>query len=133
MRLAIDANILFAALIKDGLTRRILLERRYHLYAPRYLIEEFSKKMCELEKKTSLTKEVLSQKIEKLIRLSGITVIEEAEFKEFIEESERISPDPKDVPYFALSLKLNCPIWSADKRLKKQGVIRITDTKEMIE
>lgn len=48
------------------------------------------------------------------------------EFKEFREEAERISPDPDDVPYFALSLKFDrCPILSGDPELKQQSVIEI--------
>jgi len=133
MRLVIDANILFAALIKDGFTRKLLMERGEILYAPDYLMDEFSRKSSELEEKTGMPKEVLLRKLTEFIEISDMIIIGEVELKEFIEEAKRINPDPKDVPYFALALKLNCPIWSADKRLKKQDKVRIIDTKEMIE
>ncbi|PIN85274.1 MAG: hypothetical protein COV47_03030 [Candidatus Diapherotrites archaeon CG11_big_fil_rev_8_21_14_0_20_37_9] len=43
---------------------------------------------------------------------------------------KKISPDPKDVPYFALALKLRCPIWTNDKLLKKQKKVKIISTSE---
>ena len=49
----------------------------------------------------------------------------------FIEEAEKLSPDADDMTYFALSLRLNCVIWSNDKELKKQGKIKIYNTKEL--
>ena len=53
-------------------------------------------------------------------------------FFDFIDGAERISPDPKDTSYFALALKLNCPIWSNDKKLKEQNKIKIYSTEEIV-
>jgi len=33
--------------------------------------------------------------------------------------------------YFALALKMKCPIWSNDKRLKEQKTIKIISTDEL--
>lgn len=33
--------------------------------------------------------------------------------------------------YFALALKLKCPIWSNDKKLKEQNIITIYHTHEL--
>lgn len=45
---------------------------------------------------------------------------------------KKISPDPNDADYFALALMLKCPIWSNDKELLKQNVVRIYSTGELI-
>jgi len=55
------------------------------------------------------------------------------EFKDFLNEAKLICPDPDDVEYFALALKLNCGIWSNDKRLKKQSKVKVFNTKELRE
>lgn len=41
MDIVVDANILFAILIKQGITERILLANELHCYAPEYLFAEF--------------------------------------------------------------------------------------------
>ncbi|MHA2473510.1 MAG: PIN domain-containing protein, partial [Promethearchaeota archaeon] len=43
MDLVVDANILFAALIKDNITSELLLKREFHLFAPEFIFEEFEK------------------------------------------------------------------------------------------
>ena len=56
-----------------------------------------------------------------------------SEYKEFKDKADSISPDPNDTQYFALALKLNCPIWSNDKKLKEQSEIKVLNTSELIE
>ena len=48
-------------------------------------------------------------------------------------EAKEISPDPDDVPYLALALKLGCAIWSNDKELKKQSVVKVYNTQEILQ
>jgi predicted nucleic acid-binding protein len=43
MNLVIDANILFAALIKDNLTRQLLVSENIRLYAPEFIFNEVQK------------------------------------------------------------------------------------------
>jgi predicted nucleic acid-binding protein len=40
-------------------------------------------------------------------------------------------PDENDLEYFALALKLRYAIWSQDKTLKQQQIIRIYSTEEL--
>ena len=47
-------------------------------------------------------------------------------------DAKHISPDVKDVPYFAAALKLKIPIWSNDAALKqKQDAVKVYSTKEV--
>ena len=57
MDLVVDANILFAALIKDGITAKLLFLDDLHLYAPEFLLDEFNKHRNYLLNKTHRTKE----------------------------------------------------------------------------
>ncbi len=61
-----------------------------------------------------------------------ITIIPLEELIDYVEEAEKITPDPKDMVYFALALKLNGVIWSNDKKLKEQNRIKVYATHELI-
>ena len=53
------------------------------------------------------------------------------EFREFEEKAKKISPDPDDVLYFALALRLRCAVWSNDKKLKEQKIVNILTSEEI--
>jgi predicted nucleic acid-binding protein len=61
-----------------------------------------------------------------------IKAIPNEEIESFIPIAKEICPDPKDVDYFALALKLNCGIWSNDKVLKQQNKVQIYSTAEIM-
>ncbi|PIU22455.1 MAG: hypothetical protein COT14_01125 [Candidatus Diapherotrites archaeon CG08_land_8_20_14_0_20_30_16] len=62
-----------------------------------------------------------------------ITLISNEETKPYLEKAKSISPDPKDVDYFALAIKLNCGIWGNDKELSlKQTVVLIYSTNDLV-
>ncbi|MHA2431414.1 MAG: PIN domain-containing protein, partial [Promethearchaeota archaeon] len=108
----------FAALIKDNITSELLLKREFHLFAPEFIFEEFEKYRDYLKKKTDRLDEDFDHLIEVFKRNTDL--ISKEDLQSHIEEAESISPDIKDVPYIAIALKLNIPIWSNDKALKKK-------------
>lgn len=132
MNLIIDANILFSALIKDNTTRKLILKDNLILYSPDFIIEEFLEHLEELEYKTKVGNKALKEKMKELLKLSNIKVISNEDFMDNIKEAIKLSPDIGDAPYFALALKLNYPIWSNDKELKKQKKVKIYSTEELI-
>jgi predicted nucleic acid-binding protein len=129
LKLVVDANILFSALIKNSFTANLLFEETLELYAPEYILEEFSKHKKLILRKTSRTEEEYKQAMHSLKEIMRI----EQDYDEIIDEAEKISPDEKDALYFALALKLGCAIWSNDKKLKDQNKIKIINTKELSE
>lgn len=131
MMLVIDANILFATLIRESYTRQILLVGNHELYAPDYIFDEVKKHFQTLKQKTGLPKADLDELLSKIVKNGNIRIVKPENFKEKFTEARAISPDPDDVEYFALALKLDCPIWSNDKRLKEQKKVRIVSTKEL--
>ena len=131
MDLVIDANILFAALIKESVTKELILSNGINLFAPEFLFEEFYKYKEEILKKTNRSLEEFDEIF--MILTNIITLIPEEEFGLFLEKARSISPDENDSVYFALALKLNCAIWSNDKKLKNQDRIRVYSTQDLIE
>ncbi len=130
MDLIIDANILFAALIKEGKTIELLFNEDTHLFAPEFLLVEFTNHKEEILKKTKRTEEEFNDILEILKNI--IAIIPKEEFEEFLKEAETISQDKNDVQYIALALKLRLPIWSNDKDLKQQNKIIIYHTHDLI-
>ena len=129
MDLVIDANILFAALIKKSGTSEILF--KHTLYAPEFIFLEFRKYKDELKAKTHRNEEDFNELFDIFERT--VILIPKEEIQPFLAKAEKISPDPKDVSYIALALKLNCAIWSNDKPLKeKQKEVKIFSTTELM-
>ncbi len=131
MDLVIDANVLFSALIKDRFAYNLLFSGSLHLFTPEYILTELEKHKEELLKKTERTDEEFFRLLEILKRRIIIVPLEE--LVPYVEEAEKITPDPDDMAYFALALKLNCAIWSNDKKLKVQDKIKVYNTHELSE
>jgi predicted nucleic acid-binding protein len=130
MILIVDANILFAALIKNSLTAELMFNADFQLYTCEFIIDEFFKYEKEIMKKTHRTKEEFITIMHQLKDI--ITVIPKEEYSKLMIEAEKFSPDPKDTLYFALALKLNASIWSNDDRLKKQDKVVIHKTSDLM-
>ena len=131
MELIIDANILFSALIKNSLTINFLFKKDLILFSPDFMIDEFTKYKKFLAGKSSRNEEEFIQ-IQHMLK-DVITIIPKEEYSNFIETAKKISPDIDDVMYFASALKLNCGIWSNDKKLKEQDKIKIYSTKDLLQ
>src|SRR3989338_6672142 len=129
MDLVFDANVLFSALIKEGFSYALLFSGKLHLFTPELVFTELEKHKEELMNKTERTTGEFLRLVETLKRRIVIVPLEE--LIPFIEEAETLTPDPDDMAYFALALKLNCAIWRNDKKLKEQNKIKVYLTHEL--
>jgi len=131
VELIVDANIIFAALIRDSITVKLLFVDDLHLYTPEFLLDEVRKYQKYLSNKTHRTKEEF-ESIYNVIK-KRIVFIPMNYITPFIKKADKISPDPDDLVYFAAALKMNISIWSNDKRLTKQNKVKIYATHELYE
>ena len=131
MKLIVDANVLFAALIKEGLTAELLISDKLQLFAPEFLFTEFAKYKQLILRKTHRNEEEFNQFLE--ILKEQISIVPKKEITPFMDEANKISPDPKDTIYLALAIALKSNIWSNDKKLKQdQTKITIYSTDDLI-
>ncbi len=131
MDLVVDANILFAALIKEGATSDLLFKDSLHLFAPEFLLVEFEKYRKLIKVKTNRSDAEFDKLIGVLDRRISFVPLEE--IRPFIETAIEITPDEKDAPYLALALRLDIPVWSNDRALKeKQDVVRVFSTHDLL-
>ena len=131
MQIVADANPLISILINPGKPVELLFLEALELIAPSFLFEEIENNKALILRKSKLT----SEEIEKFIVVlkEQIEVIPEHEFLAYREQAIEICPDQKDVVYFALALYLQCPIWSNEKQLKNQKVVKVYATHELID
>jgi len=131
MKLILDANILFAALIKEGLTAELLISDKLQLFAPEFLLIEFSKYKDLILKKTRRNEQDFKQFLDLL--KDQITIVPKKVITPFIDKTDKISPDPKDTVYLALAIAIKANIWSNDKKLKQsQTKINVFSTEELL-
>ncbi len=134
MLLVVDANILISCLMKRSRTFDIFLINRvlkkFEFVAPEFLLVEIEKNTAEILKRSKLSAEEFGEVLEFL--REEITFLQHSEFSDSISKAREISPDHKDVQYFALALKLNCPIFSNDEALKNQSKVEIFSTEDLL-
>lgn len=131
MDLVVDANILFAALIKKGATAKLLYLDDLHLFAPEFLLEEFAKHREHIIGKTSRSSDELDRVLEAFSH--RIYFVPKEEILPLMKSARKISPDPDDAVYFAVALRVGASIWSNDNRLTTQDNVPIYTTTDLIE
>jgi predicted nucleic acid-binding protein len=62
MKLVIDANILFAAIINDGISAELIVKN--DIYAPQFILDEINKHESTIRKKTNRTYEDMQMFLE---------------------------------------------------------------------
>ena len=131
MDLIIDANIVFAALIKEGFSSKLILNDNLNLFSTDFLVEETERYLFNLlEKSKRDVRDFI--RFEEIIH-EKIKIISRLEFSNLLEEAKNFCPDSGDLLYFALALHLNCPIWSNDKKLKEQNRIKVYSSHDLLE
>ncbi len=131
MNIVTDANVLISSLIKEGKSIEILLNPLFSFYSPEFANEEFLEHGEEIIEKTHRSGEDFIEIFSQLKEIINFVKVDF--YKENLKEAANICSDKDDLDYFALALKLNCQIWSNDKRMKEQQRIRIYSTKDMAE
>jgi len=131
MKLIVDANIIIAILLMQGKTAKLFLSDKLELFSPPFLIQEIEKHATEILSKTKRTRSEFNKVL--TIIHERITFLNEEDVGVHMQMSTKMSPDFNDSAYFAAALFVQCPIWSEDKQLKKQKIIKIYTTNELIE
>lgn len=130
MRIVIDTPEIFSFFNEKSKARELSLLPNLELHSPVFSLDEIKEHKSDILERFSLSN-VQFALIEKLLNVV-IKFAKENEYSEFISEAKSISPDPNDVDFFAFALKLNCPIWSEDKELKKQSKVKVYSTSELL-
>jgi predicted nucleic acid-binding protein len=132
MKLVVDTNILIVALIRDSLTRTILLHPYFEFFIPEYALVELQKYINLISEKSGLEPE----RIEVLLSLitQNITVVPREELIEAFSWAEELigDVDKKDIPFLALATVIKADgIWTMDKHFYSQDKVKIWKTEDL--
>lgn len=133
MELIVDANILLAALLKEAVTRELLLDSRLKLYAPEHLISEtlsLLKRNAKIQRRIGLSPKALEEVFYFITQ--EIETYPRKTYASSLSEAYKIAPHNEDAPYLALALALNIPIWSNDKGIHTQNKVKVYTTKMLL-
>ena len=131
MELVADTNIVVAAILRPGMTRRLIFYPGFGLHSPKRVVSEIWAHHNELVQKSQLSEKDYLDVVR--IVLFNITLVPESNYHMFKEDAIAISPDYDDWPFFAVALQRNCAIWSNEKRLKNQKKVKVYNTGELFE
>ncbi len=133
MRLVVDTNRLFAAFVKDSVSRRILLSPRLHLFTPRFGKAELSRHLPEVLGKAGIS-EGRFYELSSLLFLR-VSLVEDGIIAPFMPAAKAAmdSIDPGDTPFVAACLALNADgVWSDDRHFSRQAVVRVFKTRDLV-
>ncbi len=133
MRLVVDSNILFAALIRDSTVRHLFFHLKAELYLLQVNFEEVNAHKEELILKSKSGDETFRILFDALS--SRCRILNDEMLFDKMDEAEKImrSIDIDDSPFIAAALEIGADIWSDDAHFKKQDKITVYTTKELIE
>ncbi|MBI5389071.1 hypothetical protein HZB01_01690 [Candidatus Woesearchaeota archaeon] len=133
MKIIVDTNQIIAALVKDGLTRKIITSKNLLFYAPIYVLEEVQKHLPVITKKAGIPKEDVKSLFS--LFMENVSLISEEKINQKMADADKIMRDIdlNDSPILACALAIpNDGIWTEDKHFEKQGTVKVLKTKDML-
>ncbi|MFH1510451.1 MAG: PIN domain-containing protein [Candidatus Woesearchaeota archaeon] len=127
MKLAVDANVLFALAKHSSAASAVQRDHKLVLLAQDFALLELYKYKEEISSKSG-------QKFERAIESirSKVTFVDSAEYASQVKPALSLLSDAKDAACLALALTFKIPIWSNDRHLKEQSVVAVFTTLELI-
>jgi len=130
MKLVIDTNIIISALIKNGISRRIIVSPLIDFVTFEYTLQEISKYEKLICKKAKLNHDEFKLLLNLIFE--NIIIIPKKEYKAFLNPAKKFTEDIDDVAFIALCLALKMDgILSDDYHFKTQKDVIIYRTKEL--
>ncbi len=133
MKIIVDTNILLSALIKDSITRNILIESQWQFFYPEMSFHEVRKYKGLVLDKSGMKEEEYILVLNQLFQ--NIELIPEESIFPFLKEANGIigKIDVDDVVFLAAALGIpDSLIWSDDSDFNKQNKVRVLKTKDIV-
>jgi len=125
VRIVLDANPLFSALLKDGPTRRTIYDTEAALFAPEHLKAELARHRAELQRRSGLSTAEFPRLVDEIT--AQISWVIDDAVRAHVPEAARAlaSVDVGDVPYLACALAVRADaIWSHDRDFDEQRLVK---------
>jgi predicted nucleic acid-binding protein len=139
MRIVVDTNIVFSALINSRTTIPDIIMSpfsRFRFYTPEYLFEELENHKGKLQKASKLSVKEIDRaktKLFKYINIISLGIIPKDVW--LAAEALATDIDPDDISFVALTIFLDARLWTGDKvlyhGLLNKGFDRVLSTSEL--
>lgn len=115
--LVIDTNIVFKVLrLQHSAIRHTLNDSQYHFYAPKFLIVELFKHKEKLLKNNTQLEDEFYEYLNLLVQCISFVNEDTIAIGSYLEAYRLCRDvDEKDVPFVALTIELDCKIWTRDQ------------------
>lgn len=132
MKLVVDTNSVFSALIAGGKTREAMLTRDLDLAVPEFFYTELENNQPAVRAKTGLSDPELDLLLS--ILFAELTVVPKATFSHRLDEASAVMADvdPDDVPFLALALHREAAVWSDDGDFQDQDAVPVWTTSDLL-
>ena len=133
MKLIVDSNVFFAALLKDSVVRNVLVFSNHQFFILSYVLQEFKEHEDEILRKTTYSREELALVASSI--LQRLSFIDDALIQREMSRAEVImdSIDPDDAPIIAAALAIQAEgIVTFDPHFRQQNTIKIFDINELM-
>ena len=131
MIIIVDTNIIIAALLKDGLSRKILRTNEEFI-VPEFLFVELRKYHAEILRKSGISQDGFEFALLSILENVQVATqdIVDRKYDEAYEIMKII--DPEDTQHLACALAYpGSIIWSEDTDMREQKVVHVMTMKEM--
>ena len=132
MKLVIDTNIIISALIREGITRKLLLFPGIQLVTPEVTFEEIENHIGLITTKSKLPKDDIQQILQILKKY--IKTVPESHWWDHYTQAKSLigKKDPKDVPFIAVAFAVTVDgIWSNDRDFESQSIFKVWKTTDL--
>jgi predicted nucleic acid-binding protein len=131
MKLVVDSNILIAGLLRDGITRGLLMEAPIEFVSPDHVFAEIRKHQSVIAKRANLSAAEFGLLL--ALMTERLTVVPAEDYASFLANArQRIGHlDLGDVPFLALALKLDCGIWTHNERDFEGAGVKLWKTSDV--
>jgi len=134
MKIVIDTNILLSALIKDSITRKIIVESEWDFYYPKMSLHEIRKYKDLVLGKSGMEEREYEELLTRL--LEYVEIIPDENINKHLNEANQILSeiDPDDIVFVATAISIeDSIIWSDDGDFEKQDKIKVLETEDVID
>ena len=132
MRLVVDSNVLFSALVKDSVTRSLLLHAKVEFITLRFSVDEILKYKQEIIRKAYISHDQFRITFSGLMQ--KIIIVEDKVIMAKIPDAAQVMDkiDPKDTPFLAAAMATDSDLWSNDTDFEKQKKVKVWKTHELV-
>ena len=130
MQLVADTNVLISS-FRDNPVRFIIINSDslgLEIFTPEYVVDELKNNESDILKYSKINSVQFNEILDELRK--SIKIIPKQSFEQFESPAKQLTHD-KDVPIFALALKLSCPVWSNEPGFKEQSSVKVFNTEDL--